>query len=114
MPPPEFPPLFFFAGLGGGNALYVDVLDLSNLLDYQNELQINPDLVIYFAAAKLAFTPPFTNGVPQQTEEYLDGQFEGRLRWVRDFAGPNSSIAVVSNGVSILVNREFELGAMKR
>jgi len=104
----QFPPLFFLAGTAGTgvtNALYVDFLDLSKLGDYQEELQINPDLMIYFAAADLSFTPPPTNGVPQQPEEYLDGQFEGRLRWVRDFAGPNSSAAVVSNGVSILVNR---------
>ncbi len=103
-----FPPLFFFAGTGGTgvtNGLYVDNLDLSQLLDYQNELQIETNLVIYYAAAKLGFTPPLTNGVSQLPEEYLDGQFGGRLRWVRDFAGPGSSVAVVSNGVSILVNR---------
>src|SRR5205085_5152065 len=100
-----FPPLFFFAGNGGGNALYVDLLDLSKLADYQNELQINPDLVIYFAAANLSFTPPRTNGVPLQPEEYLDGQFGGHLRWVKNFAGPNSSVAVIINGVSVMVNR---------
>jgi hypothetical protein len=100
----QFPPLFFFAGTGGGNALYVDLLDLSKLADYQNEIEINPDLVIYYAAARLHSTPPQTNGVPQQPEEYLDGQFGGHLRWARDFAGPNSSVAVISNGVSILIN----------
>jgi len=101
----NFPPLFFFAGTGGGNALYVDLLDLSKLADYQNEIQINPDLVIYFAAANLSFTPPPTNGVPLQPEEYLDGQFGGHLRWVKNFAGPNSSVAVIINDVSVLVNR---------
>lgn len=101
----DFPPLFFFAGTGGGNALYVDYLDLSSLLDYQIELAINPDLIIYYAAAALADEPPQTNGVPQLPEEYLDGQFEGRLRWVRDFAGPNSSIATLVNGQTVLVNR---------
>jgi hypothetical protein len=103
----SFPPLFFFAGTGGGNALYVDQLDLSNLADYQNEIAINPDLVIYYASAKLNFTPPLTNGAAQLPEEYLDGQFGGHLRWVRDFAGPNSSVAVIQNGTSILVNRAF-------
>jgi len=103
----SFPPLFFFAGTGGGNALYVDQLDLSNLADYQNEIAINPDLVIYYASAKLNFTPPLTNGAAQLPEEFLDGQFGGHLRWVRDFAGPNSSVAVIQNGVSILVNRAF-------
>src|ERR1044071_1645864 len=100
-----FPPLFFFAGTGGNNAIYVDLLDLSNLADYQNEIQINSDLVIYFAAANLSFTPPPTNGVPQQPEEFLDGQFNGHLRWVRGFSGPNSSVPVVINGTSVLVNR---------
>lgn len=100
-----FPPLFFFAGTGGGNALYVDYLDLSQLADYAIEMEINPDLVIYYAAAALGFTPPTTNGIPQQPEEYLDGQFAGRLRWVRDFAGPNSSVDVVVNGVTVKKNR---------
>ncbi|MBI3850122.1 MAG: hypothetical protein HY298_07515 [Verrucomicrobia bacterium] len=103
--PEGFDPLFVFSGTGEANGLYVDFLDLSQLSDYQNQLQIDPNLVIYYAAASLSFTPPFTNGAPQQPEEYLDGQFNGHLRWVRDFAGPNSSVAVVSNGVSILVNR---------
>jgi len=101
----SFPPLFFFQGTGGGNGLYVDLLDLSRLSDYQNEIAINPDLVIYYAAAKLNFTPPLTNGAAQLPEEFLDGQFNGHLRWVRDFAGPNSSVAVIQNGVSVLVNR---------
>ncbi len=101
----NFPPLFFFQGTGGGNGLYVDVLDLSHLADYQNEIAINPDLVIYYASAKLSFTPPMTNGAAQSAEEFLNGQFNGHLRWVRDFAGPNSSVAVVQNGVSVLVNR---------
>jgi len=100
----QFPPLFLFAGASGNNALYVDKLDLSKLADYQNELQINPNLVIYYAAAALSFTPPPTNGVPQEPEEFLDGQFGGRLRWVKSFAGPNSSVAVIINGVSTLVN----------
>jgi len=98
-------PVFYFSGTGVSNALYVDSLDLSQLTDIANQLQIDPNLTIYFAAASLGFTPPLTNGVSQQAEEYLDGQFDGHLRWVRNFAGPNSSVAVVSNGVSILVNR---------
>ena len=99
-------PYFYFSGTGNNNGMYVDQLDLSDLgTNYQNLVAIDPTLVIYFASAKVGFTPPPTNGVPQQPEEYLDGQFDSRLRWVRDFAGPNSSVAVVSNGVSISVNR---------
>jgi hypothetical protein len=98
-----FPPLFIFSGTGVGNALYVDFLDLSQLADYANELQIDPNLVIYYAAASLAFAPP---GGLQTPEEYLDGQFGNRLRWVRDFAGPNSSVDVLVNGTqTISVNR---------
>jgi hypothetical protein len=99
-------PFFYFSGTGAQNGLYVDLLDLSALgANYENLIAIDPSLVIYFAAAKLGLTPPQTNGVPPEAEEYLDGQFNGHLRWVRDFAGPNSSVAVVSNGVSIMVNR---------
>lgn len=99
-----YPPLFLFAGADANNGLYVDTLDLSQLADYAEELQIEPNLVIYYAAAKLGFTPPLTNGAAQQPEEYLNGQFGGRLQWVSGFAGPNSSVPVVSNGVSIMVN----------
>jgi hypothetical protein len=99
-------PFFYFSGTGAQNGLYVDLLDLSALgTNYLNQMAIDPSLTIYYAAATLGFIPPKTNGVPQQPEEYLDGQFGGHLRWVRDFAGPNSSVAVISNGVSILVNR---------
>jgi hypothetical protein len=103
--PQGFDPLFVFSGTASDNGLYVDYLDLSQLSDYANQLQIDPNLVIYFAAAKLGFTPPLTNGVPQQPEEYLDGQFGGHLRWVRSFAGPNSSVDVVINGQTATVNR---------
>jgi len=85
----------------------VDLLDLSQVADFENQIQINPNLVIYYAAAKLApgFSVPPANGVAQLPEEYLNGKLGGHLQWVPDFAGPNSSVAVVSNGVSILVNR---------
>jgi hypothetical protein len=73
----------------------------------QNLLQIDPSLVIYYAAAKLGFKPPpaavgLTN---QEPEEFLNGQYGGHLRWVQTFAGPNSSVAVVINGQSYEVNR---------
>jgi len=109
------PPLFFFAGATGGgvtNGLYVDLLDLSALgADWNNIqqhlLQIDPSLVIYYAAAKLGFIPPprVVGGPPQEPEEFLDGQFGGHLRWVKTFAGPNSSVAVVINGQTYEVNK---------
>lgn len=101
-------PVFEFSGTGVSNALYVDYLDLSQLsTNYAAMLQIDPNLVIYYAAAALGFIPPpAANGLPpQEPEEYLNGQFGGHLRWVQTFAGPNSSVAVVINGQSYLVNR---------
>jgi hypothetical protein len=39
-------------------------------------------------------------------EEELDGAFGGRLRWVTDFAGPNSSVEVLlADGTTIVVNQ---------
>jgi len=99
-------PFFFFAGATGQNGLYVDLLDLSALgTKYTNWMAIDPSLTIYYAAARLGFTPPPNgSGIPQQPEEYLDGQFGGHLRWVSSFAGPNSSVIVLINGVPTPVN----------
>ena len=101
--------VFSFQGTGTHNALYVDRLDLSAFgSNYLTQLSINPNLVIYYAAATNNYAAPATNGVPQEWEEFLDGQFGGHLRWVRDFAGPNSSTAVIvtnaSGPQSVMVN----------
>jgi hypothetical protein len=100
-------PLFFFAGAGKQNGLYVDLLDLTSLgTNYLTLLQIDPSLTIYYAAAKLGFTPPPNSaGIAQEPEEFLDGQFGGHLRWVSTFAGPNSSVDVIINGATVAVNR---------
>jgi hypothetical protein len=100
-------PLFFFRGADGQNGLYVDLLDLSGLgTNYLTYLQIDPSLTIYYAAATLGFTPPPNSvGIPQEPEEFLDGQFGGHLRWVSGFAGPNSSVDVIINGATVSVNR---------
>lgn len=87
-------PYFTFTGVGASNAMYVDYLDLAQLSDFASQIEISPNLVIYYAAARLNFTPP-GNMTP---EEYLDGQFGGRLRWVSTFTGPNSSVDVLVNG----------------
>lgn len=98
------PYAFAFAGAGAANGLYVDLLDLSLLSNYQTQLEIDPGLVIYYAAAVL--NNSVTLPVNRLPEEFLDGQFEGRLRWVKDFAGPNSSVDVLVNGnQTIQVNR---------
>jgi len=100
-------PLFEFGPAGTRNALYVDVLDISDLgADFTNKLWINENFVIYYASAVVGFTPPnHPNGEAQLPEEYLDGQFEGRLRWVRDYAGPRTGVAVVVDGKTMYVNR---------
>lgn len=104
---PNTAPLFFFTGANGQNGLYVDLLNLTSLgSNYLQLLEIDPSLTIYYAAAKLGFTPPPNPaGIPQEPEEFLDGQFGGHLHWVSSFAGPYSSVDVVINGVTVAVNR---------
>lgn len=109
-------PLFTFSGTnstGTTNALYVDDLNLSQLstndfADLENQLQINPSLIIYYASAQLGFTPPTktvgTNNVPQEPEEFLNGQFGGHLVWVSSYAGAYSSTNIVINGQTVSVN----------
>jgi hypothetical protein len=41
-------PLFAFSGAGTSNGLYVNTLDLSGLVDFANEIQVDPNLVIYY------------------------------------------------------------------
>ena len=101
---PSVDPLFVFSGTTNQNenGLYVDLLDLSALTDYTNQIQINPNLTIYYAAAKLNVSvtlPPLT-----EPEEFLNGQFGGHLKWVSCFAGPNSSQDVVIGSQSVSVN----------
>ena len=90
-----------FSGAGASNALYVDFLELRSAANtsLKSALAINTNLIIYFAGANVA-------------AETLDGQFAdslapaGRLRWVRTFAGPNSSVDVLMlNGQTIQTNR---------
>jgi hypothetical protein len=100
-------PLAYFAGSGSGsNALYVDQLDLAGLGSiYADILAIDPNFTIYYSSAKLSFTPPNApNGVAQTPEEYLDGQFDGHLRWVSEYTGTYSSVAVVKDGETVLMN----------
>lgn len=105
-------PVYFFKGTGVQNGLYVDLLDLSQLGTLAQlmgtngtgapaPLQIDPSLTIYYSAIKIGFTPPpasagpGTTPVPQEPEEFMNGQFGGHLKWVPSFAGPNSSTPVV-------------------
>jgi hypothetical protein len=99
-------PVAVFAGTGTKNALYVDLLDLTGLSTYySNILAFSPNMTIYYSAAKLSFQPPpAANGVAQTPEEYLDGQFGGHLKWVSSYAGIYSSVAVVKDGETIMMN----------
>jgi len=101
---------FVFHATGVTNAIYVDLLDLSQCPDFLDPsvLTIDPNFVIYYAATKLpsSFTvPPNTNGIPQEPEEFLNGQLGGHLVWVNSFAGPNSSVDVLINGQTVQVNK---------
>jgi len=90
-----------FSGSGANNGLYVDFLDLRGAAqtNLESVLALDKNIVIYFADAN----------VPAQS---LDGKFadaqkpDGRLRWVSDFAGPNSSVDVLRlNGQTAKMNR---------
>jgi hypothetical protein len=77
-----------FLGTGARNALYVEFLDFTDTIlagveagNIEDVLEIAPNFTIYFASSSV---PP----------EQLDGQFDGRLRWVRDFAGPDNFVWV--------------------
>jgi hypothetical protein len=101
---------FLFHATGVTNAIYVDLLDLSQCPDFLDPdvLTIDPNFFIYYAAIKLpaSFTVPAnTNGISQEPEEYMNGQFGGHLRWVSGFAGPNSSVDVLINGQTVKVNQ---------
>jgi hypothetical protein len=94
-----------FSGAGANNGLYVDFLQIGPGLtnDLANSVQIDPNLVIYFADSNLP-------------AEDLDGKFDGHLRWVKDFAGPNSTVDVLlcTNGVAVTlkVNRALRNSAI--
>ena len=77
------------------SAIYIDRLELQSVLanDWQNGLLIEEGMTLYFADANLPV-------------EELDGALEGRLRWVRSYAGENSSVDIISEtGRTVRVNR---------
>ena len=61
------------------SAMYVDYLELlNNATNFNTGLAIDPTVIIYFANANM-------------TASKLDGAQNGKLRWVKTFAGPLSS-----------------------
>ena len=81
-------------------AVYIDKLIFEGLTEEAlltnklDQLKIKDGMTVYFAASNLP-------------EEKLDGMREGRLRWVKDFAGHYSSMPVYlpGSGQSVMVNR---------
>lgn len=91
----SFQPLHLPLRYGGSSAaLYVDYLYLTNYTtNIYLALNIEPGFTLYFADSNVPATS-------------LDGAFEGRLRWVRDYAGALSSVPVrLSNGRVVTLNR---------
>lgn len=85
------------AGSSGGKALYVDFLEFSSAVaaDLASHLMVADDVTIYFADSTLP-------------AEQLDGALNGRLKWVREFAGPFSGVDVaLTDGRTIRVNRNL-------
>ena len=101
-----FTPLFYFAGANANNGLYVSNLDLSTLTDYANELEIDPNLVIYFISAKLN---PNVDITPfPSVEAFLDGQLGGHLRWAQGVTIPASPAIVTSISGGMVSKGKFQ------
>lgn len=83
-----------FNGTTSSNAIYVDYLEFLgiDLAEVELALRAGPNFMIYFADSNLP-------------AEELDGLLGGRLRWVSDFAGPNSSVDLLVGNQVIKVNR---------
>ena len=81
-------------------AIYVDKLVLEGLTENAlltnklDQLNIKDGMTLYFAASNLP-------------EEKLDGMRDGKLRWVKDFAGQYSSMPLYLSGSAetVMVNR---------
>ena len=85
-----------FSAAGGSGAIYIEFLQFNDAFEAAGPagLVIDEGMTVYFADSNLPV-------------ESLDGAHDGRLRWVRDFAGANSSIDVVvaDTGRTVRVNR---------
>ncbi len=92
----------FLGSEAGDNALYVDYIEFDQLNKEDIKdgvvpvLDIKPGFTLYFAASNLP-------------AEELDGMYNGRLRWVKEYPGNNSSMPVYISGIdkTIRVNRSF-------
>jgi len=97
---------FFFTGVSVSNAIYVDEIDLrdnaTNIVTASQgftALSIDSNMRIYFADAVI-------NGGALDVSQRLDGQYGGRIRWVRNFAGQFGGTNITyPNGLTYTFNR---------
>ncbi len=86
-----------FSAASDSGAIYVDYLEIgpTYIADLEQFLSLKPGFKIYFADSNIPV-------------EELNGALDGRILWIKDFAGPNSSVDLALNdGTSIKVNRQF-------
>lgn len=97
-----FDTLHSFSPISGQNALYVDYLEFTGSLTngVEDGMEINPGLVIYFAASNLP-------------AEQLDGLFGGRLQWVPEFVGTAGAVDVtLKSGEVVSMNASIRNSAV--
>ncbi len=86
---------FRFKSAGTGNAIYIDYLEMINFptnFSLASVLSVDPDFTLYFADSNI----PAGN---------LTNNSGGRIRWVSDFAGPQSSTNITyPNGLTYTFN----------
>ncbi|MCF7763223.1 MAG: hypothetical protein K9N62_06075 [Verrucomicrobia bacterium] len=99
----DFDSLFAFYGSDtSARALYVDYLELGDSVaaDLDNSIQVASNVTIYFADSNVS-------------ADVLNGALGGRIQWVSDFVGPNSTMDVVlglgSDARTLQVNRSLRL-----
>ena len=87
-----------FLPAGDVSALYVEVLQLTEAMEsnWRDLIEIEEGMTLYFAHSNIEATE-------------LDEALEGRIRWVSDYAGENSSVPVFHPGLgrTIRVNRSL-------
>ncbi len=93
-----------FSPAGSPSALYVDLLELRSALtnNWRDALVIDEGMTLYFAAANLP-----VEELDGTRLRGADGRPGGWLRWVRSYAGENSSVDILDGktGQTIRVNR---------
>ncbi|MDA1273106.1 MAG: hypothetical protein O2960_03495 [Verrucomicrobia bacterium] len=99
----DFDSLFVFSAIDlSPRALYVDYLELGDSVaaDISGSIEVASNVTIYFAGSNVS-------------PDLLNGALGGRIKWVSDFSGPNSSMDLVvgdgSDPRTLQVNRALRL-----